>query len=136
MHFIKYINTLNAITAIINIIYIIMKLYTDDNPITTLKGLGFKDKNKALETINIVEKYFNQMNKNQKIPGYTPNNVLPRKYISNKKESNKYYLLQKKYRILGMRNRGVGMLKKVSSNKNILDAIKIFNNWLKIETIK
>ena len=113
-----------------------MKLYTDDNPITTLKGLGFKDKNKALETINIVEKYFNQMNKKQKIPGYTPNNVLPRKYISNKKESNKYYLLQKKYRILGMRNRGVGMLKKVSSNKNILDAIKIFNNWLKIEKIK
>lgn len=31
-------------------------LYSDDNPKTTLKGLGFKDANKAKETIKLIKK--------------------------------------------------------------------------------
>ena len=32
-----------------------MELYTDKNPQTTLKGLGFKDKEKALYTIDKIK---------------------------------------------------------------------------------
>ena len=35
-----------------------MNLYTDDNPETTLKGLGFKNKEIAIKSIKIVENYF------------------------------------------------------------------------------
>ena len=49
-----------------------MNLYTDDNPQTTLKGLGFKNKLKALQTITRVESYFDKMFKSQVIPGWTP----------------------------------------------------------------
>jgi hypothetical protein len=31
-----------------------MKLYSDDNPLTTLKGTGFKDKKKALQTLKLI----------------------------------------------------------------------------------
>jgi hypothetical protein len=37
------------------------KLYTYDNPKTTLKGFGFKNKNIAKETIQKVEEYFDNM---------------------------------------------------------------------------
>lgn len=41
----------------------------------TINNLGFKNKQKALESIRIVEKHFNSLEKKQKIPGYTPKNV-------------------------------------------------------------
>tara|TARA_B100000925_G_scaffold291256_1_gene278691 strand:+ start:80 stop:595 length:516 start_codon:yes stop_codon:yes gene_type:complete len=107
-----------------------MNLYTDDNPETTLKGLGFKNALKALETIRIVEKYFDKLEKSQKIPGFTPKCVLPKTYINNKIESKKYYQKQKLYRILGMQNRAKGMVNRIKNNKNILLAIDIFQNWL------
>ena len=108
------------------------KLYTDDNPKTTLKGLGFKNKKIALETIKKVEKYFNNMmNKQLKnIPSYTPDNVLPKKYLNNKDDTIKYYKNQKMYRILGMRNRAKGMLHRVKDNKDFKEAMTIFDEWL------
>lgn len=107
-----------------------MNLYTDDNPHTTIKGLGFKDKETALNTILIVEQHFDKVRKTQKIPGYSPNNLLPIKYIKNKNEADKYYKLQKFYRIMGMRNRAKGMLKKSKNTLNLIAAIKIFDKWL------
>ena len=74
-------------------------LYSDDNPKTTLKGLGFKNEDKAKETIEKVEKYFDKLMKKQKINSYTPDNVLPKKLLTTKKEIKKYYQLQKMYRI-------------------------------------
>lgn len=35
-----------------------MNLYTDDNPETTVKGVGFKDEKTALNTIKIAKKNF------------------------------------------------------------------------------
>ncbi len=107
-----------------------MQLYTNNNPKTTIKGLGFKNKKTAIETIKIVEEVFNNMMMNQKIPGYSPKNTLPRKFLHNQKENKLYYKNQKIFRILGMNNRAKGMVNKVKNNKDIKDAIKIFNKWL------
>ena len=107
-----------------------MQLYTNNNPKTTIKGLGFKNKKTAIETIKIVEEVFNNMMMNQKIPGYSSKNTLPRKFLHNQKENKLYYKNQKIFRILGMNNRAKGMVNKVKNNKDIKDAIKIFNKWL------
>lgn len=107
-----------------------MNLYTDDNPITTLQGLGFKDKKKAIHTIKTVEKYFDELKKKQKIPGYTPKNVLPKIKITNKKQCVDYYNKQKMYRILGMLNRAKGMIKRVQNTDNIKEAILVFEKWM------
>ena len=107
-----------------------MNLYTDDNPETTIKGLGFKNKNKALETIKTVEKYFDIMIKNQVIPSFTPHNVRPKQYINNKKEAEEYYKKQKMYRILGMLNRAKGMINRVKNKKGIMEAISVFEIWM------
>ncbi len=55
-----------------------MNLYTDETPKTKLKGLGFKNEDKAIETIYKVEKYFDNLIRKQVIQGYTPPNVLPK----------------------------------------------------------
>lgn len=107
-----------------------MNLYTDDNPKTTLKGLGFKNKEVAIKSIQIVENYFNQMYMDQKIPGITPDNVLPKKKLNNKRDAKKYYQKQKMYRILGMSNRAKGMVDRINKNKNIKQAIQIYEKWL------
>jgi hypothetical protein len=41
------------------------QLYTDNHPETTVKGTGFKDKQKALDTIKIVEKAYPKNKQNQ-----------------------------------------------------------------------
>lgn len=107
-----------------------MDLYTDNNKKTTLKGLGYKNRQTALETIRKVEIYFNYMKGQQKLPGWTPYNVLPKKYLSNKNESDRYYEIQKMYRILGMSNRAKGMVNRVKKNKGLKDAISVFKSWL------
>lgn len=107
-----------------------MNLYTDDNPKTTLSGLGFKNKKKAIETIQKVEKYFEIMKQNQVIPGYTPDSVLPKEFISTKNQLNKYYNKQKMYRILGMSNRAKGMIHRINTPENIIDAMIVFEKWL------
>lgn len=111
-----------------------MNLYTDDNPNTTIKGLGFKNKQKALETIQIVENYFNKINKMQDLPGFTPDNLLPKIYLTNIQQKNNYYKKQKMYRILAMNNRAKGMLPNINNKNKIKDfmkAIKCFDKWLK-----
>ena len=107
-----------------------MNLYTDDNPKTTLKGLGFKNKEIAIKSIKIVENYFDQMYARQKIPGITPDNVLPKQMLNSKKDAKKYYKKQKMYRILGMSNRAKGMVDKIANNINIKQAIQIYEKWL------
>ena len=111
-----------------------MNLYTDDNPHTTLKGLGYKDKLKALETIVKVEKYFNEMSKKQVVPGWSPNNVLPKVYLNSYDEVYKYYRKQKMYRILGMLNRARGMINRIKDEtrkKNMKEAMEVFDKWMK-----
>jgi len=108
-----------------------MNLYTDDNPHTTIKGLGFKNAEKAISTISIVENHFDQALKRQKIPGYTPDNLLPKKYINNKKDAILYYKRQKYFRIIGMRNRAKGMIKKTKKPEDLINAILIFDEWIK-----
>ena len=107
-----------------------MDLYTDNNKNTTLKGLGYKNKQTAIETIRKVEIYFNYLMSKQKIPGWTPNNVLPKKYLNNKNELERYYEIQKMYRILGMSNRAKGMVNRVKKNKGLKEAIAVFKIWL------
>ena len=107
-----------------------MNLYTDDNPKTTLKGLGFKNEKTAIETVMKVEKHFELMKKIQPIPGMTPNNVLPKKQIKNKHDCEIYYERQKMYRILGMSNRAKGMLHRTKNKNDFLRAIKIFTKWM------
>ena len=107
-----------------------MNLYTDDNPKTTLKGLGFKNKEIAIKSIKIVENYFDQMYARQKIPGITPDNVLPKQMLNSKKDAKKYYQKQKMYRILGMLNRARGMINKIKNKKYMNQAIIIFENWM------
>ena len=70
------------------------------------------------------------MKKNQLIPGYTSDSVLPKEFISTKKQSNEYYNKQKLYRILGMSNRAKGMIHRVKKSENLIDAIVIFDKWL------
>lgn len=109
-----------------------MHLYTNNHPETTLKGLGFKNLNSAKDSVIKVEKYFNKLKKLQKIPGWTSTKTRPRKFISSKKLSNKYYQKQKFLRILGLNNRAKGMLNRVdkTKTKKISNAIDIFNSWL------
>ena len=66
-----------------------MNLYTDDNPETTLKGLGFKSKTIAMATVKKVENYFDAMKSKQSVPGPTPSNVRPQEFISNETAFNK-----------------------------------------------
>ena len=54
-----------------------------------------------------------------------------KKFLKTNKDINKYYQLQKMYRILGMNNRAKGMLKNTKNNNNLKDAIKVFDNWMK-----
>lgn len=110
-----------------------MNLYTDDNPQTTLKGLGFKNKLKALQTIIRVESYFDKMYKSQVVPGWTPYNVLPRTYIETDQEAFKYYQKQKMYRILGMHNRAKGMINRIKDKEkksDMFQAMIVFKKWM------
>ena len=54
-----------------------------------------------------------------------------KRFLKTNKDINKYYQLQKMYRILGMNNRAKGMLKNTKNNNNLKDAIKVFDNWMK-----
>lgn len=109
-----------------------MNLYNDLNKNTTVKGLGFRNREVALDSIDIVEDYFDKLYKKQKIPGYSSSKTLPRKYIKTKKESKDYYDTQKMYRILGLHNRAKSMIERIKNKesiKNIKEAIKVFKSY-------
>ena len=38
-----------------------LSLYSDDNPKTTIKGFGYKNKQKAIDTIDLVEKLIEEL---------------------------------------------------------------------------
>lgn len=110
-----------------------MSLYNDQNKNTTVKGLRFKDKSAAKNTIKIVDSHFKKLKEKQKIPGHTPDNLLPRRYLSNRNELRDYYNTQAMYRILAMRNRAYSMLDRTENEDsidNLSDAVDIFDDWL------
>ena len=116
-----------------------MELYSDKNKKTTLKGLGFKNKEISKNTIKRVEEYFKLMYEKQKIPGNTHPNTLPSKFLNSKTEAKKYYNVQSMYRILAMRNRAKSMLERVKnedSKYNLNESVKIFDKWLNNYKIK
>ena len=105
-------------------------LYTDDHPETTLYGLEFRNKELAKKSIKKIEKYFEDMKRKQKKNTFSPSNVRPKKFLKTVKEIKFYYQLQKKYRVLGLHNRILGMLKKKKNKKDLLEALIIFKDWL------
>jgi hypothetical protein len=107
-----------------------MELYTDRNPITTLKGLGYKNEKVAKNSIKLIEIHFSQLYKKQKLNSWTPFNVKPKKFITNKTQSYKYYQTQKMYRVLGLVNRAKGMVHRIDNNKQMIKSIKIFEKWM------
>ena len=83
-----------------------MSLYTNNHPETTIHGLGFKDKDKANETIKILEKNVKSKKITKIRMMQTINTLLNRA---------KYHPHQ---------------------TKNMRDAIKIFEKWMKKYLIK
>ena len=107
-----------------------MSLYDDANPSTTLNDLGFRDKKTAIDSVKKNQKLY----KKQKIPAYSSNKTLPKKYIKNKEDSYKYYRSQTVYRILGLLNRAKSMITRIKNKesiKNIKEAICILEDNLR-----
>jgi hypothetical protein len=104
-----------------------MNLFTDDNPETTIKGLKYSNKIAAKKSIEIVEKHFNSLLKQQKIPGNSPANLRPKKTLNTREEATRYFEIQKMYRILGLRNRA----KVHSKHPDIHEAFMVFDAWMK-----
>jgi hypothetical protein len=100
-------------------------LFSDDNPETTLKGLGYKDRKTAIHSIKKIEETFSRMRNEQKVNTYSPNNLRPRAFLDSKKAIERYYLKQKMYRILALLNR-----LKVTKKPNT-EAMELFQKWMK-----
>ena len=96
-----------------------MNLYNDLNKNTTVKGLGFRNKEVALDSIDIVEDYFDKLYKNKKYQDILVLKLYPEKYIKTKKESKDYYDTQKMYRILGLHNRAKSMIERIKNKESI-----------------
>ncbi len=111
-----------------------MNLFSNDHPETTLKGLQFKDKELAIESIKKIDNYFKKLEKKQKIPGESPSNLRPQIKIENKQDSNKFYKKQAMWRIIALWNRAKVFLKKTKpdseKHKNYKEVIEIFNQWM------
>jgi len=106
-----------------------MNLFTDDNPKTTIKGLGFKDIITTKKSIKIINHHFDELKVKQKINSYTPKNLLPKQFITNKKEIIIFYNKQKMYRILGLLNRAK-VLYKIYPNSELKKSIQLLTLWM------
>ncbi len=104
-------------------------LFSDDNPETTLKGLGFKNKQKAIDSIILIEKTFSDMRDKQRIHGCSPKKLRPRYYLDTKEAVEKFYLQQKMYRVLGLLNRAK-MISYRYPKEDILEAIEVLQKWM------
>lgn len=104
-------------------------LFTDNHPETTLKNLGFKNRQKAVESILKIEKTFSYMRDIQKINTCSPENLRPRYFLDSKKIIEKFYLQQKMYRVLGLLNRAKILVLRYAKT-DILEAIEILQKWL------
>ena len=91
-------------------------LYTDDHPETTLYGLVFRNKEVDKKSIKKIEKYFENMKRKQKKNTFSSSNVRPKNF-EDLKEIKLYYQFTKKYRVLGLHNRILEMLKKQKIKK-------------------
>lgn len=105
-------------------------LFSNDNPKSTLHGLGFRTKEIAKESIQKIEEYFDNLKKKQKINEYSAEHLLPKVLLKNKKEIKEYYLKQKMYRILGLLNRAK-VIYKIYPNNELKKSIQILNFWMK-----
>jgi hypothetical protein len=74
-----------------------LQLFTDDNPETTLKGLGFKNKEKVIESISLIEYTFSKLRDKQVVNTCSPEFLRPRYYLDSKEIIEKFYLQQKMY---------------------------------------
>ena len=106
------------------------RLYTDDNRDFTIYGLSYKDKQSALESIEKIDKVFNQISKAIEPGTCSPEFIRPRVYLFTQLEIEKFILIQKMYRILALNNRAKVLYKR-TKKQSIAEAINIFNNWLK-----
>ena len=106
------------------------RLFTDNNPETTLKGLGFKNIKKTKESIKKIEEYFITMCKNQKLDKWTSYKTRPKEYIKTKEQKIKYYEKQKMYRILGLLNRAKILYEKYP-NPELKESIRLLQKWMK-----
>lgn len=126
-----------------------MKLYTDDNPLTTLKGTGFKDKEKALETIKLISNrslpyqksvintmYYRAKHHPAKTPAMTEAMHVFKKWLQeNKNKTIKYDYLDlhivKKYEKLAnyynISHVARGLKKAVKTDKGFLVVYKKYN---------
>ena len=104
-------------------------LFTDDNPETTLSGLGFKTPQRTLESIERVENYFDDLEKQQELGQWTPPKTRPREFIETKYQRHQYYRKQKMYRILGLLNMAKVVFRKTKST-DIFVSIKILEEWM------
>ncbi|MEX0594959.1 MAG: hypothetical protein WD512_00540 [Candidatus Paceibacterota bacterium] len=104
-------------------------LFTDDNKETTLHGLGFSTLDKSKKSIKKIERYYDSMKNNQKLNKYSPKNVRPRVYFLSKEEIEKYYAIQKMYRILGLVNRAKTIFQRYPSIE-LEKSIKLFQTWM------
>ena len=107
-----------------------MNLFTDDNPKTTIKGLGFKDIKTTKNSIKIINNHFDELKVKQKINSYTPKNLLPKQFITNKKEIIIFYDKQKMYRILALLNRAK-VIYKIYPTNELNKSIQILLVWMK-----
>ena len=107
-----------------------MNLFTDDNPKTTIKGLGFKNIQITKKSIQLINNHFNSLKKSQKINDYTPKNLLPRHFVTNKKEIIIFYDKQKMYRILALLNRAK-VIYKIYPTNELNKSIQILLIWMK-----
>ena len=106
-------------------------LFTDDNPETTLKGLGFKTPQKTMESIQKIEEYFNHLEQEQPIGGWTPPIVRPREFIDSVAKRHQYYRKQKMYRVLGLLNRARVIYARTGS-LDISASIEILEEWMRL----
>jgi hypothetical protein len=106
------------------------RLFTDNNPETTLKGLGFKNINKTKESIIKIEKYFNKLCKKQKLNHWTSYKTRPKEFITTNKQKIKYFQKQKMYRILGLLNRAKTIYLQYP-NPELKQSILLLKKWMK-----
>jgi hypothetical protein len=110
-----------------------LNLFTDDNPETTLHGLGFKNQETAVNSLERIETHFNNLRSQQSVPGDSPINLRPRQYLSTKKDVYVFYQRQKMTRVIGLLNRAKSLIKRTRRAKKIHDfqqAIYILEDWM------
>jgi hypothetical protein len=110
-----------------------MNLFTDDNPETTLHGLGFKNKGVALASLDMIENHFNYLYKKQKIPSMSPKNIRPKEYLDNPNSALVFFQRHKMTRVIGLLNRAKSLIKRTLNPDKIMDmgeAIHVLGNWM------